>query len=379
MPKKKPVRVNLSTPTTDIIATMRDEMPKAQYFFRKQFGGRQKYLKAEDALLDKALSEEHDQLTDMSYYISPIGNRWICYTHVVYYPRAKYAHAFHYSFIYYETMGSCGAFFPSYSPHQTKDGLVKPKGQADEVIIFTSHFFYQMSERTGIEYRSKDLIREFISTKMEHAMSADEDGDIIAKFTGGHGFGKELEREPRRLEVRTYLTDRQLSNKQRRKCETVDAWYELMKDGMFIRPVAMNTALQQDFTAKEAAEEGLRRLKAIKKLGMERPMTILMGIHLGYIRILEEILHIEIDMNQSAAIANIVAENSAELVRKMVDVDSFTDELNAAFERDLIDCYCRCAREMKLKSVNRDTITDAYYHAVIADAQRAARDYAAEA
>lgn len=86
MAKKKPVRVNLSTPTADIIATMREEMTKAQYFFRKQFGGKQRYLKAEDELLDKALAEERDQLTDMSYYISPAGNRWICYTHVVYYP-----------------------------------------------------------------------------------------------------------------------------------------------------------------------------------------------------------------------------------------------------------------------------------------------------
>lgn len=378
MSKKKPVRVNLSTPTADIIATMREEMPKAQYFFRKQFGGKQKYLKTEDALLDKALAEEHDQLTDMSYYISPIGNRWICYTHVVYYPRAKYAHAFHYSFIYYETLGSCGAFFPSYSPRQTKDGLVKPKGQPDEVLIFTSHFFYQMSERTGIEYRSKDLIREFVSTKMEHAMTADEDGDIIAKFTGGHGFGKELEREPRRMEVRTYLTDKQLNNKQRRKCEAVDAMYELMKDGMFIKPVALNTAAVQDFTAKEAAEDGLRRMKAIKKLGMERPMTMLMGIHLGYIRILQDILHIEIDMNQSAVIAHIVSDNAEEIVKKWVDVDFSTDELNADFERDLIDCYCRCAREMKLKSVNRDTITAAFKD-IIADTQRVTREYAADA
>ena len=30
MAKKKPVRVNLSTPTADIIATMREEMTKAQ-------------------------------------------------------------------------------------------------------------------------------------------------------------------------------------------------------------------------------------------------------------------------------------------------------------------------------------------------------------
>ena len=377
MAKKKPVRVNLSTPTADIIATMREEMPKAQYFFRKQFGGKQKYLKTENELLDKALAEEHDQMTDMSYYISPVGNRWICYTHVVYYPRAKYAHAFRYSFIYYETMASCGAFFPSYSPRQTKDGLVKPKGQPDEVLIFTDHFFYQMSERTGKEYRSKDLIREFISTKMEHAMTADEDGEIIAKFTGGHGFGKELEREPRRLEVRTYLTDKQLNNKQRRKCEAVDAMYELMKDGMFIKRVALNTALQQDFTTEEAAKDGLRRLKAIKKLGIEQPMAMLVGIHLGFVRILQDILHIEIDVHQSAVIAHIVSNNAEEIVKKWVHVECNTDELNADFERDLIDCYCRCAREMKLKSVNRDTITAAYKD-IIADTQRVTREYAAE-
>lgn len=378
MAKKKPVRVNLSTPTADIIVTMREEMPKAQYFFRKQFGGKQKYMKAEDALLDKALAEQRDQLTDMSYYISPAGNRWICYTHVVYYPRAKYAHATHYAFIYYETLGSCGAFFPNYSLRQTKDGVVKPKVKPDEVLIFTSHFFYQMSERTGIEYRSKDLIREFVATKVEHAMTADEEGDIVVKFTDGHGFGKELEHEPRRLEVRTYLTDNQLSNKQRRKCEKVDAWHELTKDGMFIKSVAMNTAAQQDFTDEEAAEEGLRLLKAIKKLGMERPMKILMAAHLGYIRILQDILHIEIDMNKSAVISQIVCDNAGGIVKKWGGVDCNTEELKADFERDLIDCYCRCARAMELKSVNRDTITAAVKD-IMADTQRVTSEYAADA
>lgn len=378
MAKKKPVRVNLSTPTADIIATMREEMPKAQYFFRKQFGGKQKCQKAVDALLDKALAEERDQLTDMSYYISPTGNRWICYTHAVYYPRAKYASAFNYSFIYYETMGSCGAFFPGYSPRQEKDGMVKPKGQPDEVLIFTSHFFYQMSDRTGIEYRSKELIREFVATKLENAMSVDEDGDIIVKFLGGHGFGKELEHEPRRLEVRTYLSDKQLNNKQRRKCEAVDALYELTKDGMSIKPVALNTAAQQDFTAEEAVEEWRKRMDAVKKLGMERPITMLMGIHLGYIRILQHILHTEMDVNESAVIAHIVGDNAVEMVNKWMDVDFTTDELNAAFDRDLIDCYCRCARKMKLKSVNRDTIMAAYKD-IVADTQRVTRNHTGEA
>lgn len=361
MAKAKPVRVNLSTKTQDIIATMREEMPKAQYFFRKQFGGKQKYLKDEDALLDKALAEQQDQLTDIDYYISPAGNRWMTYTHVVYFPRAKYAHAFHYSFIYYETFGSCGAFFPSYSPKQMKDGLVKQKGQPDEVIVFTSHFFYQMSERTGIEYRSKELIKKFVSEKCEHAMTADEDGDVIAKFKGGHGFGKEMTREPRKVEVRTYLTDEQLNNKQKRKCEAVDTYYELMKDGMFMKPVALNTAFHQFDTPEKAAADGLKRLEALKKLGLERQATMMMGLHLGFIRVLEETLNMEISMQQSAVIAHLVGDNSVEMVKKFAYLDFAKSQLNADFEQDLVELYAKCARQMNLKSVTRERIKECFH------------------
>lgn len=107
-------------------------------------------------------------------------------------------------------------------------------------------------------------------------------------------------------------------------------------------------------------------------------MTMIMGIHLGYIRILEDILHIEIDMNQSAVIAQIVGDNAEEIVKKWVDIDCSTDELNDDFNRDVIDCYCRCARAMKLKHVNRDTITAAYKE-IIADVQRVTREYAEDA
>lgn len=148
MSKTKAVKVNLSTKTAEVIATMREEQPKSWYYFMKTFGGKRKYMKVEDAMLDKALEEEKDQLSDMNYYISPVGNRWISYTHVRYYPKAKYANAFHYSFIYYETYESCGAFFPMYSPKQTKGGVVKKGGKPDEMLLFTDHFFYRLSDRS---------------------------------------------------------------------------------------------------------------------------------------------------------------------------------------------------------------------------------------
>ena len=65
MAKEQAVRVNLSTQVNDIIATMREEIPKAYYYFRKNFGGKQKAMKHEDQMLDKALDDEEDQFTDI--------------------------------------------------------------------------------------------------------------------------------------------------------------------------------------------------------------------------------------------------------------------------------------------------------------------------
>lgn len=379
MSKQKAVRVNHSTKAEDIVVTMREEMPKALYFFRKEFGGKNKYLKGEDEMTDKAMEEKHDQLTDISEWISPVGNRWETYTHVQYYPKAEYAQSFHYSFIYYETMASCGAFFPMYSPKQTKDGKVKENGKPDGVLVFTAHFFYQMSERTGKAYRSKELIKEFVATKCEHALTADEDGDIIVKFQGGHGFGKELSKNPQVIEVRTYLTDEQLNNSQRRKCQAVDALYEMTRDGLFMKDINVHTAYHRDWTSKEAAQEGLKKLEAAKKLGLDRPMMLMGMVHMAFIRIMEDILHIKVSMQQSAVIAATAGDKCLPLVQKwsFIDGDKMTDEQNAAFKQDLIDTLAKIARELKLKAVNRDTIA-ARIDEIIADSKRVAENYEKE-
>ena len=135
MPKEQAVRVNLSTKAKDILATMHEEKPKAYYYFRKKYGGKQKYLKLENQMLDKALEEKNDQFTDIDYWISKVGNRWMTYTQAEYFPRAMYANAFHYAFIYYETMASCGAFFPLYDPRKTKKGKVSEKAKIAGVIV----------------------------------------------------------------------------------------------------------------------------------------------------------------------------------------------------------------------------------------------------
>ena len=357
MAKIKPVKVNLSTQAAETLATMREEMPKAWYFFRKKYGSKEKYMKMEDQMLDKALEEKQDQFTDIDFWISPVGNRWMTYTQVQYFPKAKYALAYHYSFIYYETFASCGAFFPIYSPKQVKDGKVKKEGKPDGVIRYTDHFFYQLSERTKIEYRSKELIRKFISERLEHAVTTDEDGEVVLKFKGGHGFGNEFSQNPRLIECRTFLRDEELSNKQKRKCEPVDMLYELTKDGMFIKDVALNTAYHQDYTEEEATKESLKKLEAIKKLGMEKPMMMMAAIHMSYVRILEDILHLKVDMKQQAVISQIVGECGQDLVKKWVGQEATTTEKDKEFQEDLIEVMVKCAKKMKLHSVNRETIT----------------------
>lgn len=368
--KRKPVRINLSTKTEDVIATMREEMPHASYYFRKKYGGNQKYLKYEDALLDKALAEEKDQLTDIEYYISPVGNRWMTYTHVMYFPRAKHAHAFHWSFVYYETIGSCGAFFPSYSAKQIKDGMVKKNGKPDEVIVFTSHFFFQLSERTKIEYRSKELIKKFISEKCENAMSIGDDGEVIAKLDSGHGFGKVMSRNPLRAEVRTYLNDQGLNKHQRERVKPVDDFYKLMKDGMFMKPVAIGTAINSLNDPEKAWKEGMEKLEVLKKFNLEREAIMIAAIHCAFVRVLEKLLHMELTMEQSAVIAHLVGDNAKDTVMKFGKIEHPTEADNAALYEAMIDIYAKTAKQMHLKSVTRPRIADCM-QAIISTYKRA--------
>lgn len=379
MAKLKPVRVNLSTKAEEIIATMREEIPAAMYHFRKPYGGKYKYMKFEDEFLDKALNEEKSQMTELGEYISRVGNRWMTYTMVDYYQKAKYANATHVSFIYYETYGSCGAFFPLYNP-ESVEHMKKKEGQADGVMIFTSHFFQRMSERTGKAYRSRELIQEFISTKSTQASETDADGEVIVKFKGGYGFGVEKSQSPQVVEVRTYLTDKQLTPKQRKKVERVDAYAEILKDGMCMKEVALASSFHTFNTPEKAAAEGLKRLKALKKLGMEKPMLMMMSIHACFVKILEDLLHLTLTMPQSALICQFEKEcGLGKLVYKYIDYDesTATEEEGKQFMEDTIDLFSKVAKKMKLKSVNREAIM-AHIKDTLAASQEKAEEYANE-
>ena len=353
--------VNLSTDPKDILDTMLLELPSVKYFFQKDYGGKNKFYKNEDNLLDKALTEEESQITDISEYISPKGNRWMSYNFVEYFPRAKFAMAWPTSFIYYETYGSCGAFFPIYrKPKKSKNGKFT---EIYGVIIFTSHFFQRMSERTGKAYRSRELIQEFITTKDTHASQADEDGDVVMKFKGGYGFGKLRSNEPYVLEVRTYLTDEQLSPSQKRKCEKIDAYAELIKDGTFIKDVSNHTAYHSTNTQEDDMKQAMHNLELAKKIGADRFLLLAGMVHLTFLKLMTEILGMrlaDISSAQNVVIGNETQECYVEFLHKYEHFDArkATDEENKQFRDELVECFVNAAKKLKLRSMTREAINN---------------------
>ena len=362
--KKKEIErcthVNLRTNPKDILETMLLELPTVKYFFQKDFGGKNKFLKKEDQMLDKALEEEKSQITDISEYISPKGNRWMSYNFVEFFPRAKYAQAWPTSFIYYETYGSCGAFFPLYRKSKKK----KSNGRISEiygVLVFTSHFFQRMSERTGKAYRSRELIQEFITTKETHAGQADEDGEVIMKFKGGYGFGVKRSDEPYVLEVRTYLTDEQLSPSQKRKCERIDAYAELIEDGTFIKEVSNHTAYHSTNTPEQDIEKAMHNLELAKKIGADRFIMLAGMVHVAFLKIMTDILGMklsDISTAQNVVIGNETQECFSDFLNKYEKFDGSkaTKEENDEFTKELVDCMAAAGRKLKIRSMTRDAI-----------------------
>jgi len=362
--KKKDVEkcqhINLSTDPNEILQTMLLELPTVKYFFMKDYGGKKKFFDHQDKTLDKCLEEEKSSVTDISEYISQKGNRWMSYSFFEYFPRAKFAQAWPTSFIYYETYGSCGAFFPTYRPSKKKGD----KGKINEVygvLIFTSHFFQRMSERTGKAYRSRELIQEFITTKETHAAQADADGEVIMKFKGGYGFGVLRSEKPYVLEVRTFLTDEQLSPKQKRKCEKIDAYAELIKDGTFLKDVSNHTAYHSTNTPEENMKQAMHNLELAKKIGADRFLMLAGMVHLTFLKLMTDILGMsleEISPAQNVVIGNETQECYADFLNKYEHFDgrNATDEENQQFRDDLLDCMVKAAKKLKLRSMTRERI-----------------------
>jgi hypothetical protein len=387
----KPVKINLSTQPRELLDTMCEELPVAWYHYRKQIGSSLQYQKHEDRLLDQALEEQRSLVSDIGEYISKVGNRWMTYVHTEYFPQAMHAIATHVSFIYYETYASCGAFFPLYAPPSAKSRGKQKKQVPTGIVIYTDHFFLQMSNRTGKKYRSRELIREFVTTRDAHAMQADDDGSLVVRFVGGYGFGKWWEQDGIRVcQVRTYLNEKggdSLNRRQQRLVEKLNAFAVLFEGGMYNPDVMRDTAVsaaiahRPDVLANISDKidpESLRqisdnpttqadyqrtlekRLKAIKTLGLDREMQFSMSLAMGYVGLMQKMLDMKLNEPQMAVVASYVSMECGDMVKKYArrDMSLASDAELLEFMDGFISMSARIARRMHLRSMTEERIRE---------------------
>ena len=263
------------------------------------------------------------------------------------------------------------------------------KQEPNGIVIYTDHFFLQMSNRTGKKYRSKELIREFITTRSSHAMQMDDDGELVARFVGGYGFGKWWEQDGIRVcQVRTYLNEKgrdSLNRRQQQLVEKLNAYATLFEDGMYNPDVARDTAISASLlrnpdvlepiadrlspetlqqitgnptTQADYAQALGKRLKAIKTLGMEREVQFGMMLAMGYAGTMEKMLQMKLNEPQCAVVASYVSMESHEMVSKYArrDMSQATDAEQREFMDDFIRMSARVARRMKLRSMTEERI-----------------------
>lgn len=199
--------INLSTPNKELLREINSEIPKVEYWLKKQMGGEAQFSQCSNYLYRKAKSTKQIEYSDNIEYISAKGNRWFCGLSVGSPSGNILPFVQTNMFVYYETIGSIGAFVPSKRLGTGKDSCV----------IFTSHFFYQFCERAKIPYRSRNMIMAFNRVLPIMSFNTTEDRgkrEVLCRLPGGVGFGFPRNDDLSIIEIRTYLTDEELNKRQ---------------------------------------------------------------------------------------------------------------------------------------------------------------------
>ena len=358
MAKLKPIKVKLvghredkSEYSKKVVATMAEEIAGEKYLFYKKYGGKNGYLKYEEEMVELSRSEKRTVLTDINEHVTKAGNRWISYAGAHYYPDADVAKPFIMSFIFYQTIGSCGAYFPIYDP-DNRDKVIG-------VLIFTSHFFYQFADRAKKENCSMELVREFITRNDDGIMMPYEDG-IVYKMNGGYGMGKIVSWNPNAFEIRTYESIEMLSESKKKEFETLDAHYEMFGNGMTDDEVAVKTAVANLKNSKLIKN----KMKAAKKLGLENHIGLIAHCCMVFDMVFKRLFKIEsLSETESVVIATLFTKHSVDFINKWVKSDQFngrrewTSESNDEFMSEFVDAMLDSIKGLKKNTtVTREEI-----------------------
>lgn len=242
--------INFNTPPKEIVRELSDEERKALFWLKKYYHGEKGYEKMRDGLLSECYHTKKTAISDVVEYISPHGNRWMAFECCQYYKAARQANTVPMAFCYYETYGSVGAYLLGRSSYDTT-------GQNNVVLHFTNHFFLRFCQRLGIEMRSRWMVQRFVEVIPGFLIGSnglDDKGrrKFDVRLPASIGRGIMIEDAPI-VEIRTYLTDKELNNKQLKETETLRQMYERQT----FEPinVRMNRIARSDDFANDLSKE----------------------------------------------------------------------------------------------------------------------------
>lgn len=215
--------ITYKTPSDQLMKELFDEERKVFFWLKKHYHGEKGYEKMRDDLLVESNRTKKTKISDVVEYISPNGNRWMAFECCQYYKAAGHANTMPIAFCYYETYGSVGTYLVARSPY---DMTSKNK----VVLHFTNHFFLRFCQRLGVEMRSRWMVQKFTEVIPGFLIGyngKDDKGhekyDVRLPASIGRGI---MYDDAPIIEIRTYLTDPELTKKQLKETEKLRQMYE---------------------------------------------------------------------------------------------------------------------------------------------------------
>lgn len=271
-----------STPE-EVLGELKEGYAKAKYWHVKYYGGEKKY---QEKVNELCKNNKDVSTGDVVEYIDRNGNRWRVYECARYYKEIYGSRSNTIAFVYHETFGSCGAYVVGFHK-EAKNGVIV---DVMDVINYTEHFFLRFCDRLKIQYKSSAMIKKFLEVCPCVTIQPREDfegkfrkADFALPASLGRGVMKEYGNQ-NVFEVRTFLTNAQLSNKQRRETEN------LRNAARFAKSEPEDVMLKRclDQGVEKSLEEEVERLKAVGIENAEdyvslQMMCVLPVVNLEYI------------------------------------------------------------------------------------------------
>lgn len=199
--------INLSTPNKEMLAELKDNYRRADYWVKKKVGGEKKLQELYLQLLQEYYRTGKTQVSEPIEYISPNGNRWLLFVRTC--KVGNRVMPLTTGFCYYETYGSIGAYMLMGS---------KSIAEKDGVVIFPSHFFQRLDEKLGLGVRSREVVKRFVEMIDNMVIQYKGDSDkrrdeVEVSFFDSVWRGRLRNGDRHFVELNTFIPHKQLGSK----------------------------------------------------------------------------------------------------------------------------------------------------------------------